>query len=187
MKNFELSLILKLRNKIKFVYFNLLCLCWSMIKIKGKVFHLTYYFSDIEVSIWSEYYWYPASLIAALGGAFGSVAWMRFPESIRQNFTSISRESQRKLFLYTSFYIRFRAFLIITRLNRIKKIDAHKNVTITSEKYLKLQEFWCISWPPENSDSREILIFSFRHFGSKFRESFTKVPGIFAMHFGSQP
>jgi hypothetical protein len=26
----------------------------------------------------------------------------------------------------------------ISRLNRIKKIDAHKNVTITTEKYLKL-------------------------------------------------
>jgi hypothetical protein len=29
----------------------------------------------------------------------------------------------------------------ISRLNRIKKIDAHKNVTITTEKYIKLQEF----------------------------------------------
>jgi hypothetical protein len=29
----------------------------------------------------------------------------------------------------------------ITRLDRIKKIDAHKNVTITTEKYIKLQEF----------------------------------------------
>ncbi len=30
---------------------------------------------------------------------------------------------------------------VITRLYRIKKIDAHRNVTITTEKYLKLQEF----------------------------------------------
>jgi hypothetical protein len=30
---------------------------------------------------------------------------------------------------------------IISRLDRIKKIDAHKNVTITTEKYIKLQEF----------------------------------------------
>ncbi len=72
-------------------------------------------------------------------------------------------------------------------LDKIKKIDAHKNGIITTEKYLKLQEFWCISWPPENSGSREILISSFRHFGSKFRESFTKVRWNFVMHFGSQP
>ncbi len=63
-----------------------------------------------------------------------------------------------------------------TRLDRIKKIDAHKNGTITTGKYIKLQEFRCISWLPENSGSREILISSSSHFGSKFRESFEKVP-----------
>jgi hypothetical protein len=36
---------------------------------------------------------------------------------------------------------RWRFKKIITRLNRIKKIDAHRNGTITAEKYFKLQEF----------------------------------------------
>jgi hypothetical protein len=50
---------------------------------EGKGFHLTYYFPDIEVSIWFEYYWNPSSLIlvAVSGSAFGFVARMRFPES----------------------------------------------------------------------------------------------------------
>jgi hypothetical protein len=65
---------------------------------------------------------------------------------------------------------------IITCLNRIKKIDAHRNGTITAEKYIKLQEFWYIYQPPENSSSREIFISSFRHFESKFRWNFVKVP-----------
>ncbi len=76
---------------------------------------------------------------------------------------------------------------IISRLNRIKKIARHRNGTVTSEKYLKLQKFWCMPWPPENSGSREIFISSFRHFELKFGCYFTKVSGVFAMHFGSQP
>ncbi len=75
----------------------------------------------------------------------------------------------------------------ISRLNRIKKIDAHRNGTVTTEKYLKWQEFWCISRPPENSGSREIFISSFRHFESKFGCYFAKVTGNFTMYFGSQP
>jgi hypothetical protein len=58
---------------------------------------------------------------------------------------------------------------MISRLDRIKNIDAHRNGTITTKKYFKLQEFWCISRPPENSGFREILISSFRHFEYKFR------------------
>ncbi len=63
--------------------------------------------------------------------------------------------------------------------DRIKKINRHKNGAITTEKFLKFQEFWCISWPPENSGSREIFISSFRHFESKFRWNFEKVPWNF--------
>ncbi len=59
---------------------------------------------------------------------------------------------------------------IIRCLNRIKKIDVHRNGTITTEKLLKLQEFWWVSWPPEDSGSREIFISSFRH--PKFPEIF---------------
>jgi hypothetical protein len=71
--------------------------------------------------------------------------------------------------------------ILITRLNRIKKIARHRkrNGTDTPEKCLKFQEFWCISWPPENSSSREIFISSFRHFKSKFGCYFTKVPWNF--------
>jgi hypothetical protein len=72
-----------------------------------------------------------------------------------------------------------------TRLDRIKKIARHRNGTVTTEKCLKFQELWCTTWPPENSGSREIFISSFRHFESKFRWNFEKVPWNFFMNFGT--
>ncbi len=70
----------------------------------------------------------------------------------------------------------------ITRLNKFKK---NCNGTITTEKYLKLLEFWCISRYPEISSCREISISSFRHFESKFCWNFSKVLWKLSINFGT--
>ncbi len=60
---------------------------------------------------------------------------------------------------------------IITRLNRIKKIVRNRHVSIDTEKYLILQEFWCISWPPQNSSPiSTILNLNFAKVSRNFHE-----------------
>ncbi len=111
-------------------------------KIKGRVFIFTYYFPDIEVSIWFEYYQNPSSLIlvAVLRGALGCVARLRFHESIRENhfsggnLTKITSSHiiislagiSLKLLLHTSNHSHFEHFLsLITKLRKRFRVFGH--------------------------------------------------------------